>query len=502
MKNNNKEVSKENRRGTVKRNNPARKPACGTSTATEVRGRVGDSRDNDISWYNKNPELLKASCSISFGQRAGFKIGMEETPTIPGVMSLYWVPSIGSGNPSRVAQDNLYSYVVHANSRNTSYDPVDLMEYVLGADSVFSLIGSLIRVYGVMRNFDGYNDYTPYGLIESMGFDYKDLRANYSHMLADINQLIAQSRTIWVPNNIPYLARHFWLSTNVYKDGSSPKSQFYMFNQVSYLQYNPTGSSSGGTLDAKVWSLPGTPKKWSTLINAVQAAINALRDADAGTMSGDILKAYGPESIYKINYITEDYTVTPVENEEVLTQIHNANAIGLGLNNFINVDGYLQEQSVTTDTLLPQFLATGSELFDFFKKDNPTPEEVMIASRLSAREVLCSGVNNKYVLDVLNTGSERINFFCIFQLKADKTFTRYTFHTNNAKEILSLGLLSAYTMFDWAPLIYEATVDTNKMSSTAKAIFGDVENCVSLDAKTLARMHECALLSEFDVPAM
>lgn len=503
MRGNVKECNKSTSKRRTKGNNGSRKPAYREGEVEEVRGRVGDSRDNDISWYNKNPELLKASCSVSFGQRAGFKLGMEETPTIPGVMSLYWMPSIGTGNPSRVAQDNLYSYVVHANSRNTSYDPVDLMEYVLGADSVFSLIGSLIRVYGVMRNFDGYNDYTPYGLIESMGFDYQDLKTNYHHMLADINQLIAQSRTIWVPNNIPYLARHFWLSTNVYKDGSSPKSQFYIFNQAFYLQYNPKGSSAGGTLDAKQWSYPNSsPLKWSTLVVNIQNAINALRDADAGTMSGDILKAYGPESIYKINYITEDYAVIPVEDEEVLTQIHNSNAVGLGLGNFINNNGYLMEKSATAKVLQPQYLATGSELFDFFKRDNPTPEEVMIASRLSLREILCSKVGEDFVMDAINTGSERLCYYCIFQLKEDKSFKQHMFYTNNAASALTLDFLSAYTMFDWAPLIYEATVNSNTMVATAKAIFGDVENCVSLDAKTLARMHECALLSEFDVPAM
>ena len=271
-----------------------------------------------------------------------------------------------------------------------------------------------------MRNFDGYNDYTPYGLIASMGFNYQDLKSNYHHMLADINQLIAQSRTIWVPNNIPYLARHFWLATNVYKDGGSPKSQFYIFNQANYLQYNPTGSTAGGTLDPKVWSTPSSSDiKWSTLITNVQNAINALRDADAGTMSGDILKAYGPESIYKINYITEDYTVIPVEDEEVLTQIHNANAIGFGLKSFVNDNGYLTEKSFTSKTLSPAYLATGSELFDFFKRDNPTPEEVMIASRFSAREVLCSQVGEDFVLNAMNTGSERAHSFCIFQFAAD-----------------------------------------------------------------------------------
>lgn len=503
MRNNCKDSKNKTNRGGSKRPNTRKQTNVVDKQTTEVRGTVGDSRDNDINWYNKNPELLKASCSVSFGQRAGFKIGMEKTPTIPGVMSLYWMPSIGNGSPSRVAQDNLYSYVVHANSRNTSYDPVDLMMYVMGADSVFSLIGSLIRVYGIMRNFDGFNDYTPYGLIESMGFDYADLKANYHHMLADINQLIAQSRTIWVPNNIPYLARHFWLSTNVYKDGSSPKSQFYIFNQCTYLQYNPTGTEAGGTLDPKKWSVPtDTRTKWSTLVTNVQSAINALRDADAGTMSGDILKAYGPESIYKINYITEDYTVTPIEDEEVLTQIHNANAIGVPLGKFINQDGYILEESYSSTTLPSNLLCTGSELFDFFKRDNPTPEEVMIASRLSQREVLCSKVNEKYLIDVWNSGSERIYLFCIYQFTADNKFKRYAFHTNNDTAKLQLDLLSAYTMFDWAPLIYEASVDTNKMKATAKAVFGDVENCVSLDAKTMARMHECALLSEFDVPAM
>lgn len=467
-----------------------------------VRGRVGDTRDNDISWYNKNPELLKSSCSVSFGQRAGFKLGYENTPTIPGVMGIYWNPSVGTGNPSRVAQDNIYSYVVHANSRNTSYDPVDLMMYIMGADSVYSMIASLIRVYGIMRNFDGFNDYTPYGLIASMGFDYEDLKANYHHMLADINQLIAQSRTIWVPNNIPYIARHFWLNTNVYKDGSSPKSQFYIFNMLQYLQFNPTGSTAGGTLDPKPWSIPSNKTKWSTLYNNTQAAINALRDADAGTMSGDILKAYGPESIYKINYITEDYTVTPVEDEEVLTQIHNANAVDIPCGTFLNNGGYVVEKSFESDVLSPRMFATGSELFDFFKRDNPTPEEVMIATRFTQREVLCSGVASKYILNAMNVGSERAQYFCIFQLKPDRSYNEYVFYTNNETNSLTLQFMSAYTMFDWAPLIYEATVDMIKMAATSKTVFGDVENCITLDANTLARMHECALLSEFDVPAM
>lgn len=471
-------------------------------TTSTVRGRVGDTRDNDIQWYSKNPELLKAACSVSFGQRAGFRLGMEQTPTIPGVMSLYWNPSLGTGNPSRVAQDNIYSYVVHANSRNTSYDPVDLMMYILGADSVYSMIASLIRAYGIMRNFDGFNEYTPYALIASMGFDYADLKSNYHHMLADINQLIAQSRTIWVPNNIPYIARHFWLNTNVYKDGSSPKSQFYIFNMLNYLQFNPTGSTAGGTLDPKVWSYHDSKVTWSTLVVQVQNAINALRDADAGTMSGDILKAYGPESIYKINYITEDYTVVPVEDEEVLTQIHNANAVDIACGQFLNNGGYIVEKSFQVDDLHPRMFTTGSELFDFFKRDNPTPEEVMIASRLAQREVLCSQVNTKYILNAMNIGSERIQYFAIFQLKDDGDYTKYPFYTNNDANLLTLQFLSAYTMFDWAPLIYNATVDMVKMKATAKAVFGDVENCVTLDANTLSRMHECALLSELDVPAM
>lgn len=45
---------------------------------------------------------------------------------------------------------------------------------------------------------------------------------------------------------------------------------------------------------------------------------------DIGTMSGDILKAFGENAMFKLESIAEDFSVTPIYSQEVLSQINSA----------------------------------------------------------------------------------------------------------------------------------------------------------------------------------
>jgi len=494
--------TKDERSVTSKTNNAVRKDSARSKNFKDSE--IKASTDNDIKWYSKNPNLLQAAGQISFGQKCGAQLGFEKTPTIPGVFNIYWYPVYNNAG-IKVAQDNIYSYVVHANSRNTSYEPADLMMYIAGADSVYSAIASLIRVYGLMREYDGMNLYTPNAILHGCGLNYDDLLSNYHKMWSDINYLIAQSHTIWVPSNLPVLARHFWLNTNVYRDGGSPKSQYYQFIMTDVYKFKPTGSEAGGTLEPTAWMRRDATTTWSTLVATVQNMINALRDADIGTMSGDILKAYGQENLYMINEIPIDYRVQPVENEEVLTQIHNCNSLYFTAPSIKQTNGYIQSETYKTTAPNEAMFAVDNGLLDFFKNDNPSAEEVMIATRLSVRGNIVSSVTadtTQYLFSYEAFGTEMVSYFSIVSLDKTGSFSDTYLNTSNDATWVSYEVLAKYSMFDWAPLIYVTSMTADNQNINVLAVIGDVENCITLTSNTLRRLHDCAILSEFDVPAM
>lgn len=504
MANNNKNSKAKFRNESRNRNGRGSKVATQVAKETDVRGTRNDITDNDLAWYNKNPKLLESVSNISFGQKCGAQLGYKEVPTIPGVFTLYWKPSFSNASVLQVAQDNLYSYVVHANSRNTSYEPADIMMYLLAADSLFSSIGSLIRVYGIMRKYDGMNLYTPKTLIEAMGLNYEDCLANYHKMWADLNYLIAQSHTIWIPNTYSFVARHFWLNSNVYKDGGSPKSQFYLFVQGDLFKYKPDMNEAGGGLTPIAWMRQGSNLKWGVLVETIKTLISALRDADIGTMSGDILKAYGKENLYMINELPIDYQVDAIENEEVLTQIHNSNNQPMWSGDIKQMNGYIQQDTLksTVAEVAPRKFVVDNALLDFFKNDNPTPGEVMIATRLSLRGNLVSQVGDSVLYDIVAQGTEVVVSYAMYYLDSKGKMAVAKVDTSNAAAALDYKTLGILSMFDWAPIIYCTELTTDKLNVKVNNAIGDVENAVILDPGTLERIHNCAFLSEFDVPAM
>nr|AVX53337.1 putative capsid [Marmot picobirnavirus] len=524
-----------------------------TPSKDDISGRGPAS--NDVRWYASNAELLRSAASIPFSTTTGLPLPWNEQGnfrTIPGVMTLEWAPTIGGGfiDPINQAANSTYSYVVHANSRNKSYDAPDLMIMILCGASLFSMLAMGIRAYGVMRTFAQQNAYLPEALIKSMGFNYSDLKNNLSRMWFDINELIARSSQIWIPNDFPFIERWFWLNTNIYIDAASVKGQYYIFVPSSYLVFNETGdfAEDNHVAEAKYsyWTSGSETAEhtWEEYMEVMNDMFTPLlASQDRGMIFGDILKAYGPDHLYALPPITSDYMVQPVYDPEVLTQIENASVCGgkTGL--------WWESISQDPDTNLIYTSATTPmadrevrypnptmwtpplerQVLNFHTTTDPTPEMIMVATRLK-----CAGVtsipNGKGSATLsgnkvggfapLACGTEVLVMVRIWRMNTTKgTAEGYVLETVVPdNKSWATGSLGEYVAFDWAPWIYSCDWNKPWIEDASNAItkadlinagqprpihqIGDFDFYTTIGVDELQKMHRTAIYSEFGVPTI
>lgn len=299
---------------------------------------------NDPRFYGADPQLVKDVASFPYGWPLGTRMnygpmgaGNANYFAMPGIMTIHWAPTVGwaddANAPVNVAARNIYSYVRHANSGHSNYDAPDLMMYLLGMDSVYSLIASMKRVYGVLNTASYTNRYYPQAIVQALGYDYDDLIDHISDFRALINQAVVKAGSMCVPATMPYFKKHQWMCEHLYSDHNSTKSQTYVFVMDKYYQFALDGDGAGMLMSkdmpyVKYASSP-TLMTFSTAKGILLTAIDTIMEQeDFNIMSGDILKAYGPDKVVKISSIDEVYTVLPHYDETALDQIQNATLIG------------------------------------------------------------------------------------------------------------------------------------------------------------------------------
>lgn len=434
----------------------------------------------------------------------------------PGVCAFNWSPTLGSPVAATQAAHSKYSFVVHANSRNQSYDAPDLMIMILAGKEVFCEIAELIRAYGIMQMYDQRNRYLPTALLEACGFNPADLRANYSHMLWDINNLIAQSQQIWVPDDMPLIEREFWMCSHIYMDSESVKGQYYVYNKFRAFKFSATGSAQGSSLvqlpEIKYCQSLMT---WGQAVARVQALINAIvPQQDRGIMFGDILKAYGSDKIYRLNMISADYTVEPVYDAEVLSQMSNVICSGNIPKSVQQSGGSLIEvwESVQNTPAITNMIPTEAVL-NLHVKGQPTPEAVLVATRMMVLGNHYTVSGQPAALDTFKPSTYGTEVcasmsMCVY-VNSGLVWNSYSSNmisSSNGADALTRIFLA--TAFDWCPAIYTAQSSGVVLPTPGSPVgiihpyqfILDMENYIWLDTPTLERMHETACLSEYGVP--
>ena len=507
--------------------------------------------DNDVAWYSNNPQLLHDTANIPFNRSVGvrntisvagkvegsgqFQEITDPNYTLPGVLTIEWMPSVGvsEGEDSvvNIAAKNLYSFIRQANSGAKNYDSTDLMLYILAMDSCYAFHSYMMRLYGTLMFTVPTQRYLPNHLTRALGGDYEDLVANMANFRAYINSFGARLGAMAVPNDMYYFTRHRWMSANVYADEVSVKPQIYAY-VPSYLFKFSYDKDGAGQL--KPVPITGPNQAALTLANLKGIGDSLLApiigDEDFNIMSGDILKAYGG-NIVAIPTVGENYVVPVSYSSEVLDQIHNIQYMPHGDADVVSTYDVHQD---TTKSFLISSLKTGNpdDVLGVMNgawmdsgKDLVTPQDTMIMSRLincydydvDTNKAILHSAGSEIVTGVSEWGfkpNSDGNAGSFGYIKAYNTmlFYNYADRSETSSPMTWVGMGTwwsriGYGSFDRAPLCGVCIVakegpGTSAATKNSVSITGQKNNMTFVTADTIKQMHDTALLSMFNVPAM
>lgn len=490
------------------------------------------SKYNDISWYSHNPQMLRDSGNYSFNAPLGLQLPAQQMfnsanaaytidwgakDSVPGLMRMIFAPTIGvsttSTSPANLAAQNIYSYVRYMNSGAKNYDQADLMLYLLAMDSIYMVWNWMKRMYGYARTYSPYNRYMPRAYARADLVDFEDLQSNLADYRAQMNALASRISSFCVPAVMPYFIRHSWLASNIYADSNNVKAQQYIIVPGVCYKYDEAGSKFGGQLIAQYTYQTGVISKFQWYIdNLLTPMLDAIAySEDIGVMSGDILKAYGQDKLFKISPLEPDYIVEAVYNEEVLNQLHNSSVCPLGALSQLNVTqdpntGFL----VYDPTLGSSLRITRDAILFNCPWNNPTVDNVMIGTRLSST-LYSDGTNyrlgavgsefiySRAVIDMATNGTLGITEIPEYCVLSDTS----TATANAHLEVLNqIRLISN---FDWHPLwpVWHVTGTSNTAETWRfSGWIGDIDMYTVIPAYELRTLHETALMSLFNVPQL
>lgn len=504
-------------------------------------------KDNDPAWYLVNGMLAKNVANFTFDVASGAdmyftstgaKPGVSNHLRMPGILTVLTGPAPGAAlneiSPVNVAMRDIYSFVRHANSGHSNYDPADLMLYLLAADSVQTYWSYLTRVYGTAMAFSQRNRYVGDALLRAQGVNPTSIRSNMAQFLAYINQFALKASVLAVPNTMSYFTRHQWMYQNVYMDENNAKAQLFLYAPAYLFKYAIMDNGAGGLKPQWVASLANATtgqigksvqsRDFAALVSIGDALLNAmLTQEDVGIMSGDILKAYSSDKLFKYAQLDANYAIGPVFSEEVLTQLHNTNFTG-------NVPAkWMQSSSdpskliykvdanaalsVTQDTSIGggsiiwnPYFANANELsytkiLDLWF-DDPTPEQALVAGRnlLSGYDTgvfvktNTEGDTTYSAIGLQSCGSEIPINAVLWRYEYDGTLNQFSIIDRYTSTGYDENMLANLTKFNEHPLLrawgpFGVTLPV-----------GDITNYALVSNTEIDAMHNAALLSMFGVP--
>lgn len=568
--------NKGGQRGKKDSTNTQRVPATdsGDYTASnESMRNCQKSAANDPAWYAQNPQILKDSASFSYNYPVGARLNFGEneaatfmnSTSIPGIMAIYTSPTFGysthPNSPINTAARNIYSFVRHANSGHSNYDAPDLMLYLTAMDNLYSYVSFLKRAYGVMMPAYYTNRYMPKALIEAMRLDYDDLNANLNDFRSFINRLALRIGSMCIPASMSYMARHMWMYEHIWTDDESDKAQIYLYSPHGFYHYSFDQDVAGQLEYKALFANDATRLKLKDLIDYGESMLAPiLSSEDMNIMSGDILKAFGSENLYKINMIDEAYLVVPEYSTEVLDQIQNTTLIGHfsgtptlhqdPTKGFLIFDPDFDPMYQPTPGEYPGLNVMVTDRLVTFPHGDITPEDTMVATRLTnIMNVTYSNSSSKAkigggtpTIKCPTMGSEIAHHATIFNYQEDEEkgwilhiskpiYTSLVFIMDNSTAVgdtssntfigmgqlihdfgSTLSLIGQIGTFDRHPAIglsgylalklYDKetnSVLTESDVSEFNSLLVDASYYTVLDKQDLINLAETALLSEFNV---
>lgn len=532
---------------------------------------------NDESWYTQSPEQVTNAANVSFTTAVGKKlvsstenrIGLNQSavdlPGATGVMRVGYIPTFGNPqDPSdalNVGLQKTYADTRKANAGTRVYYYPDFAKYLMVMDCAYAFAGTLIRAVGYLNSFSSANKYLPKALFSAMGFSYDDLSSKQPEFRLLVNNFISKLNTMNVPDTLPVFKRHFWLGSNVYSDADNAWSQLYIHVPEVYAKYNYETAD----VDLIMLNTPLSPAHTlipeeltlndiRTICNDITSSI--LLSETFSVMSGDIFKAYG-NALFKIEGVSEAFTLYPVFDAGVLNQIMNGTFAGapyaevidgettnwqlakkgntifkliedvdggyvrLGYNSTLPGSGNGKYPAFgilnnsMSDGTLHSFINNSEKLINITSM-TPTPGMVLESTRTSAvveRKFAASDLPGLQLLK--SCGADVYTTFRLYyyitkpngtlDLRAIGDYSNH-FELPESTNLTTRQIwancfetLTKLSHFDWHPIVHVYYKLGTSAPITVASPFVDTYNTALVSRDTLTNMHEVANLSLFDV---
>lgn len=328
-----------------------------------------------------------------------------------------------------------------------------------------------------------------------------------------INRFAVALTSLNIPNELPIYSRQTWLPQNLFMDHPGMKSQTYAFVPKILHQYEGYSSSKGGYLHGLEWKSLSLTRKLETFTIMLNTL---LADQDIGIMSGDTLKAFGPDKLLHVNMIGEDYTTIPVYDETVLMQIENLTICGgtpftqaahddvPAINTMYDIwqDPGLGNRIFyvpTINTTVAEVkYATYNKLINI-RHDNPSVDDMFEATRFTVMGSIDYEEFDAYdepcniVLDCI--GTEIVTDVHIVDM--DETFD---YIDNRINVTAAWKPCMLFSSFRYHPILMASGSRTVPDQEITSKLLVDFANYTVLDRKELLNMHNTALLSQFGIP--
>lgn len=469
--------------------------------------------DQDVRWYTSKSNAAIEAAQLGFTNATGAEVNYvgPNMGSIPGIMTLEFVPSIGerftSASDAKWAQNafNLtfrrqYTQMRRKNTASPVYNAPDLGIYTYSIDSLYSFHAWCCRLYKIANLAKNKNRYYFDAIITALGVDAEDLRANLADFRIWINNFKDRiNGSLSVPN-LPLFERHYWLNSHIWKDGNTDKSQLYLPSLVSYFKYNATYSEQGGgcNLVRFLYTIDPSDSDTFASIAAIETfgenMLNALlNDDDILLIAADVDKWYGGNQ-FILPDLNEKDTYEPEYSLEVLTQIQNTSIINgyAGGDLQQNADNNCVIQVMTLTAFSNGSAEQKMKPFVTMPFDTPKPEEIVVATRntvaitahstttitaFSGGSEICIGSDILYY-----DGEGRLNSF---------NFDRgYWFDFNDED---AAAYTQYFNLFDMHPAAYSVA----DLASTSATVYTEIENSTPIAADRLSQIHRMACLNEF-----
>lgn len=508
-------------------------------TNTKMVDRPESATTNDPDFWMGLGQYSEDVSRISTMQPIGSKIlspVMNHKYWTPaGVMRIDYIPYFGDVSSPvdalNIAAKKLYDEINSKNSRNPSYDPSDLMIYVIAVANAWALHSFVKRIVGMYNTFIPLNKYWWQQVMLSMGIAPISTNEDIIKWRNLLNRMAIKLNNLIVPSNIPYFKRAYMMSEFVYADAPLAKASLFYYSPAALMKYEYDEETKIGMLvnSNTPWFTNNggvTPAQVEDYFNALTH--NLFNDSDINTMSADIMKAYGLENCFRLPLVDESYSILPFYDEMMSMELHNARLCYAVYDDVFNGKDYTIKQDMMSNSLAasgqvevrktagdaPILYGNGtgktSIPLDFWK-DNPSEAEVMEATRLCylpsdyANHSADPEHTGDYDTVIINACCELLIMDTIYEfeatgdkwaIKQDSTCTYIVFHSNNVAA--SLDKVSKISKFSCAPISYVMlNFGGEAVTPIAHEITCDTTNYTVIDAVTLQNMHDAATLSIF-----